>query len=66
MNMNTELSQHKEMIKKTVTEKKNDELLEKREEALMGGGQKAIDKQLEKGKLTARQRVEILLDPGSY
>ncbi len=66
MNMNTELSQHKEMIKKTVTEKKNEELLEKREEALMGGGQKAIDKQLEKGKLTARQRVEILLDPGTF
>ncbi len=34
-------------------------------EALLGGGQKAIDKQHAAGKLTARERVELLLDPGS-
>jgi acetyl-CoA carboxylase carboxyltransferase component len=28
------------------------------------GGQKKIDKQHELGKLTARERVELLLDPG--
>lgn len=32
----------------------------------LGGGQKRIDKQHEKGKLTARERIEKLLDPGSF
>ena len=66
MNLKTELTQDKDILEKTVTEKKNDELLAKREEALQGGGQKAIEKQLEKGKLTARQRIELLLDPGTF
>lgn len=30
----------------------------------MGGGQKRIDKQHEKGKLTARERIELLVDEG--
>lgn len=34
--------------------------------ALLGGGQKRIDKQHEKGKLTARERIELLLDQGSF
>ena len=66
MNLKTELTQDKDILEKTVTEKKNDELIAKREEALQGGGQKAIEKQLEKGKLTARQRIELLLDPGTF
>jgi acetyl-CoA carboxylase carboxyltransferase component len=32
----------------------------------LGGGAKRIDKQHEQGKLTARERVELLLDPGAY
>jgi len=32
----------------------------------MGGGQKRIDAQHSKGKLTARERLEVLLDPGSF
>lgn len=32
----------------------------------VGGGPKAIDKQHHKGKLTARERIEKLLDPGSF
>lgn len=32
----------------------------------MGGGQKRIDAQHAKGKLTARERLELLLDPGSF
>ncbi len=32
----------------------------------MGGGQKRIDAQHEKGKLTARERLEVLLDPDSF
>ncbi len=38
----------------------------KRAEALLGGGQKRIDSQHAKGKLTARERIEILLDEGSF
>ncbi len=38
----------------------------KREEARMGGGQKKIDVQHSKGKLTARERIEVLLDPDSF
>uniref|UniRef100_A0A8D0AJ08 Propionyl-CoA carboxylase beta chain, mitochondrial n=1 Tax=Sander lucioperca TaxID=283035 RepID=A0A8D0AJ08_SANLU len=38
----------------------------KRTAALVGGGQKRIDAQHKKGKLTARERVELLLDPESF
>jgi len=42
------------------------QLEQKRAEARLGGGQKRIDAQHGKGKLTARERVEILLDEGSF
>ncbi|KAM4624766.1 propionyl-CoA carboxylase beta chain, mitochondrial [Polymixia lowei] len=38
----------------------------KRKEALVGGGQSRIDAQHKKGKLTARERVELLLDSDSF
>jgi len=38
----------------------------KRAEARLGGGQKRIDAQHAKGKLTARERIELLLDPNSF
>jgi propionyl-CoA carboxylase beta chain len=38
----------------------------RREAARLGGGQKRIDAQHGKGKLTARERIEVLLDPGSF
>ena len=41
-------------------------LLQKRELAKLGGGQKRIDAQHQKGKLTARERIELLLDDGSF
>lgn len=41
-------------------------LAEKREQARLGGGQARIDKQHEKGKLTARERIEVLLDENSF
>ena len=41
-------------------------LEEKRELARKGGGKKRIDAQHGKGKLTARERIELLLDPGSF
>ncbi len=43
-----------------------EKLLEKRKKAAIGGGEKAIAKQHEKGKLTARERIEKILDPGSF
>ncbi len=42
------------------------QLEEKRAAALLGGGKMRIDKQHEKGKLTARERIELLLDPGTF
>jgi propionyl-CoA carboxylase beta chain len=38
----------------------------KNEEALLGGGQKRIDAQHKRGKLTARERIELLVDEGSF
>ena len=37
-----------------------------REKAQKGGRQKKIDKHHERGKLTARERIDLLLDPGSF
>ena len=37
-----------------------------RTEALVGGGEKRIEVQHAKGKLTARERISLLLDPGSF
>lgn len=47
-------------------EDKIKELLDKRELAKLGGGQKRIDSQHARGKLTARERIELLLDEGSF
>ncbi|MBR6465489.1 MAG: acyl-CoA carboxylase subunit beta [Bacteroidales bacterium] len=41
-------------------------LISLREKARLGGGQKRIDSQHEKGKYTARERIQMLLDPGSF
>jgi len=38
----------------------------KREEAFLGGGEKRIESQHKKGKLTARERLHFLLDDGSF
>ncbi|MDJ0653114.1 MAG: acyl-CoA carboxylase subunit beta [Xanthomonadales bacterium] len=42
------------------------QLADKRAAAKLGGGQRRIDSQHAKGKLTARERIELLLDPGSF
>lgn len=42
------------------------ELVAKREKASLGGGQKAIDKQHARGKYTARERIDMLVDKGSF
>ena len=41
-------------------------LVERREKARLGGGPKRIEAQHAKGKKTARERLELLLDPGSF
>ncbi len=38
----------------------------KRVQARLGGGQRRIDAQHARGKLTARERIDLLLDPGSF
>jgi len=43
-----------------------DKAEKRRASARLGGGQVRIDAQHERGKLTARERIEILLDPGSF
>ena len=41
-------------------------LREQKESARLGGGAEAIERQHARGKLTARERLELLLDPGSF
>ncbi len=43
-----------------------DILKEKNQKALLGGGEDKIEKQHKKGKLTARERIDLLMDPGSF
>ena len=45
---------------------KNKELIEKIEASKLGGGKQRIDAQHSKGKLTARERIELLLDNNSF
>ncbi len=47
-------------------EDKIQELMDMREKARLGGGEKRIDSQHQKGKFTARERIEMLLDEGSF
>jgi acetyl-CoA carboxylase carboxyltransferase component len=42
------------------------ELIDLRAQARLGGGEKAIQKQHDKGKYTARERIDMLLDEGSF
>jgi len=43
-----------------------EELAARRDKAHLGGGTKRIEAQHAKGKLTARERIDVLLDPGSF
>ena len=47
-------------------QEKINELIEKRAKARLGGGEKRIDSQHKKGKFTARERIEMLLDEDSF
>ncbi|MBW2538108.1 MAG: methylmalonyl-CoA carboxyltransferase, partial [Deltaproteobacteria bacterium] len=50
----------------SVVEDKIKELKNREQEVLQMGGQKAVENQLEKGKLTARERLNLLFDPGTF
>jgi propionyl-CoA carboxylase beta chain len=45
---------------------KINELYDRRREVELGGGDERINKQHEKGKLTARERIDLLVDPGTF
>ena len=47
-------------------QEKIDLMKAKKEHILQGGGEKRIQKQHEKGKMTARERIELLFDEGSF
>jgi methylmalonyl-CoA carboxyltransferase 12S subunit len=42
------------------------ELHQRRQQLLLGGGAEKLEKQRQSGKLTARERIEALVDPGSF
>ena len=42
------------------------QLIEKREQARLGGGEKAIQKQHERGKYTARERIDMVHEAGTF
>jgi len=48
------------------TSERLNHLMKLRAEAHLGGGQDRIDKQHAKGSMTARERIDLLLDPGSF
>ena len=48
------------------SQQKIKELIDKREEAKQGGGKKRVESQHAKGKMTARERIDMLLDEGSF
>jgi propionyl-CoA carboxylase beta chain len=54
------------MTQTQVLEHKRELLLKLRREAELGGGETRIAKQHEQGKYTARERIERLVDPGSF
>ncbi len=48
------------------TEQKITELNKLREEAMAGGGAQRVEAQHKRGKLTARERIQLLFDPGTF
>ena len=53
-------------FKEPTVKEKIERLRELREKAKLGGGKERIEAQHAKGKLTARERIELLLDPDSF
>ncbi|HSW40842.1 MAG TPA: acyl-CoA carboxylase subunit beta [Acidobacteriota bacterium] len=53
------------MVKETM-QKKVEELRRKRDRAMVGGGADKIESQHKQGKLSARERIDAMVDPGSF
>ena len=60
------LSHRKVLAVAETTKDKLEELRRRQAEAAAGGGDEAIAKQHDRGKLTARERIDLLLDEGSF
>jgi propionyl-CoA carboxylase beta chain len=56
----------KQLIEEPSLQQKFAELERKNQEALVGGGEKRIEQQHAKGKLSARERILLLVDEGSF
>lgn len=58
--MDIEFNRNEDVMKQLISKMEN-----RLEKIYLGGGQKRIDKEHAKGKMTARERVEALIDPGT-
>ncbi|MCF8276042.1 MAG: acyl-CoA carboxylase subunit beta [Flavobacteriales bacterium] len=58
--MDIEFNRNEDVMKQLISKMEN-----RLEQIYLGGGQKRIDKEHEKGKMTARERVQALIDPGT-
>ena len=54
------------MVVRRIVDQKRDELRQKKEEALVSGGSRRIEAQHKRGKLTVRERINLLLDEGTF
>ncbi len=54
------------MAEQLTAQQKLDHLLQLKAKVAEGGGAKRIEAQHARGKLTARERIDLLLDPGSF
>ncbi|MCC6383151.1 MAG: acyl-CoA carboxylase subunit beta [Dehalococcoidia bacterium] len=54
------------MVDHLTAEQKLDQLIEMKAQIALGGGEKRIEAQHSRGKLTARERIDLLLDPGTF
>ncbi len=50
----------------STVQEKIEQMLKKKEHLMLGGGEKAIEKQHSKGKLTARERLNMLFDEDTF
>ncbi len=53
-------------LKESTVKEKIEKLTELKEESKLGGGKERIEAQHKRGKLTARERIDMLLDPSSF
>lgn len=53
-------------LQQSLMHQKIDDMYERKKRIELGGGDKRIEAQHKKGKLTARERINILLDPGTF